>query len=101
MASLIWLTPAWAFSGLVIKSKLALGTEDLFPQHVHRIHDADDDGVHRRVFHARRKAGAAALREQHHLAEARTQAVHRDYGVRTGTEFRRVLFIHELRAKQQ
>src|SRR5208283_1737611 len=80
---------------------LLFRTEDLFSQHIHHVHDADDDGVHGRVLQVRREARRTALREQHHFADARTDAVHGDDGVDAGTEFGRVLFVHELRAQEQ
>src|SRR6185369_12981509 len=42
-------------------SGLLPGAIDLFAQHIHRIDNADDDSIHRRVFETGGKPGAAAL----------------------------------------
>src|SRR5260221_8959928 len=52
------------------------GIKNFLTQHIHRIDDADDDGVHGGVFHAAGETGTAALAEHHQFVDARAHGVH-------------------------
>src|SRR5882762_2617698 len=74
---------------------------NLFSQPIHHIHDADDDGVDGDVLESGGESGAAALAEEHHLADAGANAVHGHDGVHAGTKFRGVFLVDQLRAQQE
>src|SRR3989442_4807697 len=87
-------------SGFGIRiSGLLLRAIDLFSQHIHRIDNADDDGIDGRVSKTGGKPGTAALAEDYQFAHAGADAVHGHDSVHAGTEPGRILFIHQLRAQ--
>src|SRR6266516_4724625 len=77
------------------------GAVDLFPKHIHYVHDADDHGIDGNVLESGGEAGAAALAKHHHLAKAGADAVHRHDGVQSRAELCGILRVHQLRAQHE
>src|SRR6266853_844430 len=80
---------------------LSFGVIDFLPQDIHRIHDSDDDRIHRRIFEIRREARGTSLAEQYHLANSSPHAVNSHDGVDAGPELCRVLVVHKLWSQQE
>ena len=58
-----------------VHSWLILRAVNLFPQHIHRIDDADDDRVDRHLLRLGSHAGARALRQQDEISHARAERI--------------------------